>query len=180
MAERGVRLRTLYQHTARSHLATQAYARHVTKTGGEVRTVDEIFERLVIFDDDLAFIPQLAPGERRAGAVVVSDPSIVAFLRRLYDHVWETAIPFTPMSTEATMRMDKVHLAVARLLGGGHTDEVIARRLGMSPRTCRRYIAELHSSLGSSSRFQAGAAAARLGLLDIPDASEQPPAPTLE
>lgn len=35
-------------------------------------------------------------------------------------------------------------------------DEMIARRLGMSLRTCRKHIAESMETLGASSRFQAG------------------------
>lgn len=60
---------------------------------------------------------------------------------------------------------DDIKLSIAKLLTEGHTDEVVARRMGMGVRTCRRHIAELMDELGVKSRFQAGVAAAhRTGL----------------
>jgi DNA-binding NarL/FixJ family response regulator len=50
-------------------------------------------------------------------------------------------------------------------MAGGAKDELIARRLGISLRTCRRYIADLTKDLGAQSRFQAGVLAAQRGLL---------------
>ena len=48
----------------------------------------------------------------------------------------------------------------------GHKDELVARRLGMSVRTCRRYISEIMEQVESSSRFQAGVNVALARLLD--------------
>ena len=50
--------------------------------------------------------------------------------------------------------------AIARLMAQGLTDEVVARRLGMSVRTCRRHIAAMLQNLDAVSRFQAGVQAA--------------------
>lgn len=47
----------------------------------------------------------------------------------------------------------------------GYKDEMVARRLGMSVRTCRRHIAEITEQLEATSRFQAGYNAARQELL---------------
>ncbi|MEZ5193006.1 MAG: hypothetical protein R2734_11170 [Nocardioides sp.] len=46
------------------------------------------------------------------------------------------------------------------------TDEALARRLEVSPRTVRRIMAEVMSELGAASRFQAGVEAARRAWLD--------------
>ncbi|WP_343308499.1 hypothetical protein [Streptomyces sp. SID5770] len=46
--------------------------------------------------------------------------------------------------------------AVLTVLSQGLRDETIARRLGVSLRTCRKYIADLFDLLGAESRFQAG------------------------
>ena len=51
------------------------------------------------------------------------------------------------------------------LLQMGMKDESIARQLGVSLRTVRRRIADLMDDLGASTRFQAGAEAARRDLL---------------
>ncbi|MGH2602897.1 MAG: response regulator transcription factor, partial [Dehalococcoidia bacterium] len=53
---------------------------------------------------------------------------------------------------------------VLRLLDAGYKDDAAARQLGMSVRTYRRHVAEIMRSLGATSRFQAGARAAELGL----------------
>ncbi len=50
------------------------------------------------------------------------------------------------------------------MLAEGAKDEVIARRLGVSLRTCRRHIAEILETLQADSRFQAGVLAERAGL----------------
>jgi DNA-binding CsgD family transcriptional regulator len=45
---------------------------------------------------------------------------------------------------------------VLQLLAQGHTDETVARTLGVSLRTARRVAADLMVRLGARSRFQAG------------------------
>jgi DNA-binding NarL/FixJ family response regulator len=50
---------------------------------------------------------------------------------------------------------------IVRRLAAGDKDEAIARGLGISLRTCRRYIAEILSATGAVSRFQAGFRLAR-------------------
>jgi DNA-binding NarL/FixJ family response regulator len=67
-------------------------------------------------------------------------------------------IPLDPRRL-ATLRQ------VARVLAGGVTDAVAARQLGLSLRTARRRIADLMQELDAQSRFQAGVAAARRGLV---------------
>jgi len=49
------------------------------------------------------------------------------------------------------------------LLASGRTDEAAARQIGVSVRHLRRRVARLMDLLGASSRFEAGAEAARRG-----------------
>nr|WP_286168988.1 helix-turn-helix transcriptional regulator [Actinospica acidiphila] len=56
--------------------------------------------------------------------------------------------------------------AIARLLVEGHTDAVIADRLGMNIRTARVHIAKLAATLGSQSRAQLGYLIGQSGILD--------------
>ncbi|WP_441249953.1 LuxR C-terminal-related transcriptional regulator [Kitasatospora sp. McL0602] len=149
---RGVRQRTLYQHTARAGAATQSYVRSVTALGGEVRTLPELFGKMVAFDRQIAFIPCR---DDQTGAVIVREPSTVAFLCRAFDLAWSVAEPYTPVRRGAGMSED-IKQAIVRLLAEGLKDEVIARRLGMSIRTCRKHIAEIMDQLGATSRFQLG------------------------
>ncbi|MFE5900403.1 LuxR C-terminal-related transcriptional regulator [Streptomyces sp. NPDC056488] len=148
MLRRGVRLHTLYQHTARYNPGTQEY---VVEAGAEVRTLGELFGKMVVFDRSLAFLPVWDDPD---SAVVLREPSAVAFLRSVFTHVWNLAEPFSTSYTTATSIQLRDSIA-ARLVTGAK-DEQIARRLGMSLRTCRRHIAQLMEELGAESRFQAG------------------------
>ena len=58
--------------------------------------------------------------------------------------------------------------AVASLLVTGMTDEMAARRLGLSRRTFRRRLKALMDKLGARSRFQAGFMLADTGWVTQP------------
>ncbi|WP_051900973.1 helix-turn-helix transcriptional regulator [Streptomyces aureus] len=152
MLRRGIRMRTLYQHTARYHLPTQEYARRMTDEGAEIRTLSELFGRMVAFDGETVFIPHQ---DDLDAAIVIQDPSTVSYLCATFDHAWSLAEPYHPAWTESSAR-DEVKQAIVRLLAEGMKDEMVARRLGMSLRTCRKHIAEIMEQLGAASRFQAG------------------------
>jgi DNA-binding NarL/FixJ family response regulator len=59
--------------------------------------------------------------------------------------------------------------AIAGLLVEGHTDAVMADRLGMNIRTVRVHIAKLAATLGSESRAQLGYLIGQSGILDPPE-----------
>ncbi len=161
MLDRGVKMRTLYQHSSRHHPATRAYVDRVTAAGAEVRTSTELFGRLIVFDRAVAFLPHHAvPG----GAAVIRDPSVIAFLCAAFNHAWERATPIENYRLEPAV-LSELHRNVLRLLSEGARDETMARRLGVSLRTCRKYVAEIFDELGAESRFQAGYLAAERGLL---------------
>ncbi|WP_189113303.1 helix-turn-helix transcriptional regulator [Pilimelia terevasa] len=174
MLERGVTMRILYQHTARANLTTRTYARRVTALGAEVRTTDEIHERLIIFDGSVAFVPQQRVAGRSPGAAVVTDPTVVGFLCHLHDRVWSAAQRYDPEDTEYSTTSVEIRHSILRLMATGLKDDVIARRLGMATRTCRRYMAGIMEELGATSRFQAGVRAAERGLLPREDAPRAP------
>ncbi|RSS83684.1 hypothetical protein, partial [Streptomyces sp. WAC06614] len=151
MLHRGVRLHTLYQHTARYSPGTQEYVQAVTAAGAEVRTLGELFGKMVVFDRTTAFLPAW---DNPDAAVVLREPSAVAFLRSVFATAWSLAEPFAASYTAATAT--QLQDTIAAHLASGAKDELIARRLGMSLRTCRRHIADLMDDLGAASRFQAG------------------------
>lgn len=163
---RGVTVRHLYQHTVRSDLATTAYVREVAARGAQVRTTDQLIDRILIYDREIAFLPEQNVSGRQPGAVVVREPMLVAFLFKVYEHLWAAATPFSPGAEEPVAVTDDLKRSIVRLMAQGHKDEVVARRLGMSVRTCRRYISQIMEELESTSRFQAGVSAASSGMLD--------------
>ena len=166
MLRRGVRMRILYQHTSRRSLPTQSYVARVTEAGAEVRTAEELPERLIIFDREIAFVPERMQPDRGIGAAVVRDEVVVRFMAAIFDAAWRQATPFVGDEGSAAVVVDGLKRTIVGMLASGAKDEVVARRLGMSVRTCRRYVADLMLELGAASRFQAGVEAARLGLVE--------------
>jgi hypothetical protein len=172
MRERGVALRTIYQHTARSDLATRAYVRDVTAAGAEFRTADQLIDRILIYDRETVFLPTReqdgATEEERAinGAIVVREPTLVAFVCSVFEHLWEGATPFAPDDSRAPAVAGDLKQSILRLMAKGYKDEMVARRLGMSVRTCRRHISEITEELEATSRFQAGYNAALSRMLE--------------
>ncbi|MEU5532169.1 helix-turn-helix transcriptional regulator [Streptomyces sp. NPDC020362] len=163
LLDRGGRIRALYQHTLRH--APTVHSRYEQLHGDvEARTLDEVTERLLVFDRTVAFIPA---SEDRTLALEIRHPAIVGHLATVFDRLWRLA---TPMYPEAVHKpsLDGVtprQRAIAALLVEGHTDSAIADRLGMNVRTARVHIARLAATLGSGSRAQLGYLIGESGIL---------------
>ncbi|WP_260618163.1 helix-turn-helix domain-containing protein [Streptomyces sp. WAC07149] len=152
---RGVRMRTIYQHTARYSRPTAAYVERITALGAQVRTLGDGLMRMLIFD---AHTGLMAVPDRQGAALVIREPSIVHFMTATFERSWLGARPFpTTITPEAAKTLsDELRRTIVQLLSDGLEDKVIARRLGMSERTCQRHIAEIMRAIGAKSRFQAG------------------------
>ncbi|MEV7993858.1 helix-turn-helix transcriptional regulator [Streptomyces sp. NPDC086077] len=165
LIERGVRIRTLYQHTARYSPERLAYMEQFTDGKAEYRTIDELVERLIICDESVAFIPVR---DDRQVALELRHPGLVSYLIKVFEFMWSRAVPLSagaPYET-APDGISEVQYSIAKLLVEGHVDEAIARRLGMNVRTCRAHIAKLATALGSGSRAQLGYLIAQSGMLE--------------
>lgn len=156
---RGVRMRTLYQHSARQSPATREYVTELTAHGGEVRTLDEFFKRLIIIDREVAVIPG---SEDHGVALALREKSVVDYLVDVFERAWERGRPFTAHEArnERTVASD-VRAMTIRLLVEGHSDPASAKRLGVSTRTYAGYIAALKEEYGVQTRFQLGYAMGR-------------------
>jgi DNA-binding CsgD family transcriptional regulator len=160
---RGITMRTLYHHTARFNGPSQAYVEAASRLGGQYRTSHELFGRIIVFDRELAFVPA---SDNSWGAVAVRQEWLVAYLCEIFEQTWTRARPFAVAATEGLEQVAQdIDRTIIELLAAGLKDETIARRLGMSLRTARRHIADIMEQLDAESRFQAGVAAARAGLL---------------
>lgn len=161
-----MRLRMLYQHSARADLPTRGHIKKLIAAGASVRTTPQLPNHLVIFDGEIAFMSR--PGEAGAapGAVAARDLSVVGFLSEVFEHLWNSAIPYSASDLGYQGATDEIQHAIVTLLAEGFTDEAVARRLGMSVRTCRRHIGALLQNLSAVSRFQAGIRAAASGYVD--------------
>ena len=152
--DRGVKMRTLYQHSARRHAVTRKYVADVSEHGAEVRTLDEFFNRMIVIDRRLAIIPGAAG---LTVAMAIREPGLVAYLVDVFERAWERARPFT--NTERSMMNDiaaEQRSMTIRMLIEGHSDPVSAKRLGVSARTFAGYVADLKAEYDADTRFQLG------------------------
>lgn len=165
VVDRGVSIRTLYQHTVRHSPGTLAYAEQIANEHVEIRTLEELIERLIIFDRTVAFIPAT---DDRQNALELRHPGLVAYLVKVFEQLWARAAPLREeIKYDSVPRgLSGVQRSIAQLLVEGHVDDSIARRLGMNVRTCRAHVAKLAAALGSNSRAQLGYLIARSGILD--------------
>jgi sugar-specific transcriptional regulator TrmB len=160
--DRGVKYRTLYQHSARRHALTREYVTEVSAHGAEVRTLDEFFNRMIVIDRRLAIIPGPAGTTE---AIAVQEPALVAYLVDVFERAWERARPFT--NTERSMMNDiarEQRAMTIRMLIEGHSDPVSAKRLGVSARTFAGYVADLKAEYDAETRFQLGYTMGQMGV----------------
>ncbi|MFJ9869890.1 helix-turn-helix transcriptional regulator [Streptomyces sp. NPDC101165] len=170
LLDRGGRIRTLYQHTQR-HVHRVASRYEELRGDVEVRTLDEVTERLLVIDHQVAFIPA---NKDRTLALEIRNPALLDYFAIIFDRLWHLASPMFP---EVAQRpplngVTPRQRAIARLLTEGHTDTVIADRLGMNVRTARLHIAKLAATLSSESRAQLGYLIGQSGILDLEEEHE--------
>ncbi|MEV8362512.1 helix-turn-helix transcriptional regulator [Streptomyces niveus] len=171
--ERGARLRHLYQHPARYSPHIKEYLEQVPADRLEVRTVEQTVERLIIVDRTVAFIPASA---NRHTALEIRHPALITYLVQVYEVLWSQATPMTerPPILSPDAAVTSVQRGIARLLAEGITDESVARRMGISVRTCRAHIAKLMQALDASSRTHLGVLLIQSGLVDARTSAEHP------
>lgn len=152
--ERGVKMRTLYQHSARRSSITHQYVAAVTARGAEVRTLDEFFNRMIVVDRRIVVIP--GQDDLRV-AIAVREPSLVTYLVDIFERTWERGRPFTNRDTTMMKSIAAEQRAMTiRMLIEGHPDPASAKRLGVSTRTYAGYVADLKDEYRAETRFQLG------------------------
>ncbi|WP_394438171.1 LuxR C-terminal-related transcriptional regulator [Streptomyces sp. SGAir0957] len=163
LLSRGCRMRTLYQHPSRHYPSVVAHYEQLTGDV-QVRTLDEVTERLIMLDRTVAFIPA---NPDRTVALEIRHPALIAYLATTFERLWRLATPMFPQSVDKEPPANGAsprQRTIAKLLVEGHTDAVIADRLGMNIRTVRVHIAKLAATLGSTSRAQLGFLIGQSGL----------------
>ncbi|MEU8775012.1 LuxR C-terminal-related transcriptional regulator [Streptomyces sp. NPDC048606] len=161
---RGIRMRSLFQDSVRNSRPNVAYATWLTELGGEVRTSPDLPTRMMIFDRSTAVIP-VSTDDSAAGAVILTGNGTLTALCALFENVWSGARPLGVAQDRAEGALTAQEATVIRLLAQGLTDEAIAKRLAVSPRTARRLAGGLMERLGAVSRFEFGVRAVQQGWL---------------
>ncbi|MEY9858875.1 sugar-specific transcriptional regulator TrmB/DNA-binding CsgD family transcriptional regulator [Catenulispora sp. GAS73] len=162
---RKVKFRALCHDKIRSNAAAMAYEQRLLAQGAQIRTSTVVPMRVLIVDQANAVIPY-NPDSREEGAILTVVPGIVRSLYELFERCWDDAKPLeaTPRFDDAT-GLTKSETKLLTILSNGLTDEVAARRLGVSVRTVRRRMEDLMRRLDAGSRFEAGYNAAKRGWL---------------
>ena len=152
--QRGITMRTLYQHSARRSVAIKTYVERLKPYGAQVRTLEEFFNRMIVVDRQVAVVPGVDSSEV---AIAIHEPSLVAYLADVFERYWERARPYDDRA-ESTARdiAEDVRNMTIRMLIEGHSDPASAKRVGVSTRTYAGYIASLKAEYAVQTRFQLG------------------------
>lgn len=163
LLQRDVKVRHVFTEYAFSRPSVRAYALSVADGGGRVRVFSGPIQDAAIVDQRTAVI--WGPPHADADACITVRGTIVLdCLVGLADAVWRSAMD---LEVHQWLHEDD-DLTVKKILGmlaEGAKDDVSARRLGMSVRTYRRYVADIMKRLGADSRFEAGVRAVQFGVL---------------
>ncbi|MEV4175263.1 hypothetical protein [Nonomuraea sp. NPDC049709] len=163
---RGIELRLVHERSVLDDERNRTYLHRLMAEGARIRVSDRRLDPLIVMDEQVAVVP-IDPENHGQGALVVRQVGLLTGFLRLFDRLWDEARELSPdlqdISREPGLTDDDRRLL--DLLASGNTDEVAARRLGVSVRHLRRRIARLTARLEASSRFEAGVAAVRRGWL---------------
>jgi DNA-binding CsgD family transcriptional regulator len=158
---RGLDTRIIYDIAVLATERGRAGLRHRALAGAQIRLRQGPLQRLIIMDERVAVL-RADPRRSDGGAVIVRQPGLLSGLRELFWQSWETAQEL-PSVGAGEPDLSEDDQAILGLLADGLTDEIAARKAGVSVRHFRRRVARLMDRLRAGSRFQAGAAAARRG-----------------
>ncbi|MFD8596205.1 helix-turn-helix domain-containing protein [Kitasatospora sp. NPDC059646] len=150
---RGCRIRTLYRPCVLAEPAAVRYAAALTEAGGEVRLLDEPFQRALVFDRTTAVVPA---AEDPGRAALILDPATVAMIVAGFERDWARAerVRWDLLIDTAPTRAAADQ--IGRLLAQGLTQRAVAARLGLSERTVAAHISRLRDQHGAETLFQLG------------------------
>lgn len=159
----GLRVRKLYRSGMLLDPLCARYASGVQTAGGEVRITPAELNETIVIDGRVAILAgDLSHGIRSYSVVTV--PEVVQGVSSLYAAAWRSASSLDTWDRRVA-ELREMAPRILDVLGSGCKDETAARTLGLSVRTYRRRVADLMSTLGAESRFQAGVRARELGLI---------------
>ncbi|MFJ3310454.1 LuxR C-terminal-related transcriptional regulator [Streptomyces sp. NPDC086549] len=166
LLDRGVKIRTVYLDSVRNSPETLAHIQWLGERGALVRTAPALPIRMILIDQRVAVLPTHT-NDATEGAVVLRGQGTVAALNALFESIWNSASSLTELGKRDARGLTAQEAETLRLLSQGLTDEAIAHRLGVSPRTARRIVAGLMTQLNARSRFEAGSRAVQDGWIPM-------------
>jgi predicted transcriptional regulator/DNA-binding CsgD family transcriptional regulator len=160
---KGVRWRAIYAPESLEVPGALEEVEELVSRGERGRVLPGLPIKLAIADRRVALLA-LDLDIQRAQAAVIRESTLLTALLELFEAYWQRAVPIGIASTPADDGPDDDR-RLAQLLAAGLTDSAIARQLGLSTRTMRRRMRQLHDELSAANRFQAGVQAGRRGWL---------------
>ncbi|MBV2152914.1 helix-turn-helix domain-containing protein [Kitasatospora sp. SUK 42] len=156
---RGTSMRTIYHASTRYHQPTRDYVAKLATAGGQFRTLDEPYTRLIVIDRRVAVIPV---ADDMTLAAFIFEPVIANYLvEEVFEPSWNRALEFNGKRAVPQQVVSRLRQTIIDLMLAGINHRVIARRLGISERTLARHIAEMREEYNVESLFQLGYALAR-------------------
>jgi len=169
MLANGVQMRMLTSQQAVRSQASARYLNALTDAGVEVRVAPTVPLHMNILDRAIVIIGAGPGPQGEGGDVILHSTPVAQCFCKVFTHAWDLARPHTerqPGRGRTGCELSAQEREVLALLATGAKDETIARRLACSDRTLRRLMNQIMEKLGTSSRFEAGVTAARLGLVN--------------
>lgn len=162
---RGVKVRGLYAREALEVPGLPEWMQIHIDAGEEARVLSQVPIKLAIADRKLGLVPLNVGDNRAEGAILIHSSALLDGLIELFESLWRHGVPL-PQADGVTDAIEDVapeDKQLMLLLTSGLSDQAIANQLGISVRTVGRRVGDLMNQLGASTRFQAGAQAARRG-----------------
>ncbi|WP_329004209.1 helix-turn-helix domain-containing protein [Kribbella sp. NBC_00709] len=156
---RGVRWRAIYSTESLTEPGQLATMTAFREAGEQARLSPMVPTKLAIVDRRLALLPLSIDGPAEGG-VLLHPSSMLSLMITFFENMWERSIPFD-QHLNGGRPPAKSEQRVLQLLSAGLKDEAIARQLGISLRTTRRWIAHVMADRGVTTRFQLGLVVAR-------------------
>ena len=164
----GMDYRTLYPTSERKRPEIIEVVKMIAAGGARYRNLWPLPGRLFLFDAHTAVIEAPTTGvDGQWVACCLTDPPLVAYLRALFQHLWDRAQPLfdETESNDADAGLDPNQRSILRLLHEGLSHTQISRRLDLNERTVAAHISQLKDKFAVTSLFQLGAEAVGRGLL---------------
>ncbi|GGV85680.1 hypothetical protein GCM10015535_32720 [Streptomyces gelaticus] len=160
----GFPVRKLLSPVALAEEEARAHLRLVQREGALVRISSSPLPHETILIDRRAMI--LAGRDTPTGreCTVTTSQILIDGVRSLFRAIWDKSADLDTYLHSDVPHVDTEGRRILKALASGLTDETAAKRLGVSPRTYRRRVAELMIRLEADSRFQAGVRTGELGL----------------
>jgi sugar-specific transcriptional regulator TrmB len=118
-AQRGVKLQTLYPHTARSHPKIRAHLNQNLDSGAQVCTSDDFSQFIVIVDREVAFMPDGSADSDGSMVAAVYEPVMVNLLRGFYQNIWQSSCAFEREGASHDATLDTVKTRILTMLASG-------------------------------------------------------------